>query len=94
MRTSNGSVVQFLYGEDGMDGTAIEAQKLDALRMPPGKFRVRARFLSTPHTQALSIAIEAQELDLHAARQVPGARVRRLSGHPLGAHASAFQHLM
>ncbi len=43
VRTANGSVVQFLYGEDGMDGTAIEAQKLDALRMPPGKFRVRAR---------------------------------------------------
>ena len=45
VRTANGSVVQFLYGEDGMDGTAIEAQKLDALRMPPGKFRVRARLI-------------------------------------------------
>ena len=41
MRTSNGSVVQFLYGEDGMDGTAIEAQKLESLRMSPNKFRVR-----------------------------------------------------
>ena len=40
MRTSNGSVVQFLYGEDGMDGTAIEAQKLESLRMSPNKFRV------------------------------------------------------
>ena len=47
MRSANGSVVQFLYGEDGMDGTAIEGQKLDSLRMHPGKFRVRAR---TPHT--------------------------------------------
>ncbi len=41
MRTSNGSVVQFLYGEDGMDGTAIEAQKLESLRMSPNKFRVQ-----------------------------------------------------
>ena len=40
MRTSNGSVVQFLYGEDGMDGTAIEGQRLDSLRMHPGRFRV------------------------------------------------------
>lgn len=57
MRTSNGSVVQFLYGEDGMDGTAIEAQKLDTLRMPPGKFRVRARgwpeCLACLHTRCL-----------------------------------------
>ena len=45
VRTSNGSVVQFLYGEDGMDGTAIEAQKLETLRMQPGKFRVRLQFL-------------------------------------------------
>jgi hypothetical protein len=40
VRTANGSVVQFLYGEDGMDGTAIEAQKLESLRMSPNKFRV------------------------------------------------------
>jgi DNA-directed RNA polymerase II subunit RPB1 len=41
VRTANGSVVQFLYGEDGMDGTAIEAQKLDNLRMSASKFRVQ-----------------------------------------------------
>ncbi len=40
VRTANGSVVQFLYGEDGMDGTAIEGQKLEHLRMKPEKFRV------------------------------------------------------
>ncbi|BDA48126.1 probable DNA-directed RNA polymerase II subunit RPB1 [Coccomyxa sp. Obi] len=39
VRTANGSVVQFLYGEDGMDGTAIEGQKLEHLRMTPEKFR-------------------------------------------------------
>lgn len=33
--------MQFLYGEDGMDGTAIESQKLEHLRMTPEKFRVR-----------------------------------------------------
>lgn len=41
VRTANGSVVQFLYGEDGMDGTAIESQKLEHLRMTEEKFRVR-----------------------------------------------------
>lgn len=40
VRSAGGSVVQFLYGEDGMDGTAIEAQKLESLRMSPNKFRV------------------------------------------------------
>lgn len=56
MRTSNGSVVQFLYGEDGMDGTAIEAQKLESLRMSPNKFRVRPRLpcpRSLPFPQGL-----------------------------------------
>lgn len=33
--------MQFLYGEDGMDGTAIESQKLEHLRMTEEKFRVR-----------------------------------------------------
>lgn len=35
--------MQFLYGEDGMDGTAIEGQKLEHLRMKPEKFRVCCR---------------------------------------------------
>lgn len=33
VRTAIGSIVQFLYGEDGMDGTRIEGQGLDHLNM-------------------------------------------------------------
>lgn len=32
VRNAVGDVIQFLYGEDGMDGAAIESQKLDALK--------------------------------------------------------------
>lgn len=32
VRNSNGSIIQFLYGEDGMDACFIESQKLDHLR--------------------------------------------------------------
>ena len=42
MRNSTGAVVQFLYGEDGMDGTAIESQRVEHLRMDAQRFRVRA----------------------------------------------------
>ena len=48
IRTAAGNVVQFLYGEDGMDGTAIESQKLDSLRMKDSQFAVRL-----PHTMVL-----------------------------------------
>ncbi|CAD7704200.1 unnamed protein product [Ostreobium quekettii] len=33
VRNSAGEVVQFLYGDDGMDGVGIEAQKMEHLRM-------------------------------------------------------------
>lgn len=33
LRTSNGRIVQFLYGEDGMDAVWIEKQKFDLLRL-------------------------------------------------------------
>lgn len=33
VRNSVGEVVQFLYGDDGMDGAGVEAQKLDHLKM-------------------------------------------------------------
>ena len=45
VRNSTGAVVQFLYGEDGMDGTAIESQRIEHLRMDSKKFRVRLRRL-------------------------------------------------
>jgi DNA-directed RNA polymerase II subunit RPB1 len=33
VRNSVGDVIQFLYGEDGMDGQGIEGQTLPALNM-------------------------------------------------------------
>ena len=39
VRNANGGVIQFLYGEDGMDGTAVEGQKLEALRLKEPAFR-------------------------------------------------------
>lgn len=38
VRTSIGSIVQFLYGEDGMDGVRIEGQSLDHLKMDVSAF--------------------------------------------------------
>eukprot|EP00854_Cymbomonas_tetramitiformis_P009466 gene9466-11218_t len=40
VRNSNGDVIQFLYGEDGMDAVWIESQTLDNLRMNDAKFDV------------------------------------------------------
>ena len=40
VRNAGGSVVQFLYGEDGMDGAAIEGQRLEVLRLKDRAFRV------------------------------------------------------
>ncbi|KAK9843436.1 hypothetical protein WJX81_002541 [Elliptochloris bilobata] len=39
VRNSTGAVVQFLYGEDGMDGTAIESQRVEHLRMDAARLR-------------------------------------------------------
>ncbi|QDZ21005.1 DNA-directed RNA polymerase II [Chloropicon primus] len=39
IRNSMGDVIQFLYGEDGMDGTAIEGQKLKHLKFKPKRFQ-------------------------------------------------------
>lgn len=41
VRSCTGSVVQFLYGEDGMDGAAIERQRLTHLRDSPAQFASR-----------------------------------------------------
>ncbi|KAG8042883.1 hypothetical protein GUJ93_ZPchr0317g33743 [Zizania palustris] len=38
VRNSLGDVIQFLYGEDGMDAVWIESQKLDSLKMKKGEF--------------------------------------------------------
>ena len=41
LRNSGGCVMQFLYGEDGMDATKIEGQKFDAYNMSNNDFKQR-----------------------------------------------------
>ena len=59
MRNSTGAVVQFLYGEDGMDGTAIESQRVEHLRMDAQRFRVRA----PPPTLTLTLLMQASNCE-------------------------------
>ena len=40
VRNSVGDVIQFLYGEDGMDGAAIEGQTMEHLRWDRKKLEV------------------------------------------------------
>jgi DNA-directed RNA polymerase II subunit RPB1 len=40
VRTAVGSIVQFLYGEDGMDGVRIEGQAFDHLKMEVSQIEV------------------------------------------------------
>lgn len=49
VRDEVGAVVQFLYGEDGMDATLIESQTLDHLKMSPEQLARTYRYdLSGP----------------------------------------------
>jgi hypothetical protein len=41
VRNAVGDVIQFLYGEDGMDGAAIESQKVEALKATEVQLGVR-----------------------------------------------------
>ncbi|OQR92170.1 DNA-directed RNA polymerase II largest subunit [Achlya hypogyna] len=38
VRNSQGEIIQFLYGEDGMDAVWVEKQSFDAHRLPPAQF--------------------------------------------------------
>jgi DNA-directed RNA polymerase II subunit RPB1 len=38
VRNSFGHIIQFCYGEDGMDGTSVEKQQLESIRMSDAKF--------------------------------------------------------
>ncbi|BBN08768.1 DNA-directed RNA polymerase II subunit RPB1 [Marchantia polymorpha subsp. ruderalis] len=44
VRNSLGDVIQFLYGEDGMDSVWIESQKLDSLKMKKKEFNNTYKF--------------------------------------------------
>ena len=53
VRNSVGDVIQFLYGEDGMDGAAIEGQTMEHLRWDRKKLEVLCRaaaFFATSHS--------------------------------------------
>jgi len=39
VRNAVGDVIQFLYGEDGMDGAAVEGQRLEHLKMREHQIR-------------------------------------------------------
>ncbi|KAL1406297.1 DNA-directed RNA polymerase II core subunit rpo21 [Vanrija albida] len=41
VRNSSGDIIQFLYGEDGMDGAAMEKQSLDIIRLSDDAFERR-----------------------------------------------------
>ncbi|KAI9188659.1 DNA-directed RNA polymerase II core subunit rpo21 [Blastocladiella emersonii ATCC 22665] len=43
VRNAQGNIIQFAYGEDGMDGTRVESQVLEPLRMSDAKFDRRYR---------------------------------------------------
>ncbi|RDW90073.1 DNA-directed RNA polymerase II core subunit RPO21 [Aspergillus mulundensis] len=43
VRNSLGDIIQFIYGEDGLDGAHIEHQKLDILTCSDAKFKERFR---------------------------------------------------
>ncbi|TXT08619.1 hypothetical protein VHUM_02747 [Vanrija humicola] len=43
VRNSSGDIIQFLYGEDGMDGAAMERQNLDIIRLSDDAFERKYR---------------------------------------------------
>ncbi len=48
LRNSQGEVIQFVYGEDGLDGVWVEHQRLDSLRMSKAEFDKTYRFQVGP----------------------------------------------
>jgi len=54
VRNSNGDVIQFLYGEDGMDGAAMEKQSLDIIRLSDKAFERRYKIDVIGHSGGFS----------------------------------------
>jgi DNA-directed RNA polymerase II subunit RPB1 len=62
VRNAQGEVIQFVYGEDGMDGCFIEKQKLDSAKMDDDRLRaVYAIDLSQPESLDSWLAPEIKE---------------------------------
>lgn len=57
VRNSVGDVIQFLYGEDGMDGAAIEGQTMEHLRWDRKKLEVARVFCMQLCMMACSVTL-------------------------------------
>ncbi|KAL3377839.1 hypothetical protein AABB24_003973 [Solanum stoloniferum] len=89
VRNSLGDVIQFLYGEDGMDSVWIETQKLDSLKAKKGTFDdMYAYEIDDPNWNPSYMLPEAVE-DLKGIREIRSvfdAEVQKLEAdrHQLG----------
>jgi len=62
VRNSVGDIIQFLYGEDGMDAVRIERQNLDSLKMSDSKFN-KAYLIDTDKREALESLVPSTIVD-------------------------------
>ena len=84
VRNAGGNIVQFLYGEDGMDGTQIEGQKVTLHTLDDARFKVAA----PPHLPAAWRAGGPERLGTRSC--CPGAGRPWCTGIQCGqAHAAA-----
>ena len=70
LRTSGGQVVQFLYGEDGMDAVWIEKQKFDTLTLAKAPFEKRY----VMHTSDLDFGYDDQNIPFLEAEVIDDCR--------------------
>nr|KYP66634.1 DNA-directed RNA polymerase II subunit RPB1 [Cajanus cajan] len=69
VRNSLGDVIQFLYGEDGMDAVWIETQKLDSLKMKKTEFDRGFRYEFDDENWKPSYMLEEPVEDLKTIRE-------------------------
>lgn len=64
VRNSLGDVVQFIYGEDGLDGAHIENQRVDVITCSDEKFKQRFRvdFMDPDHTISPDLLEHGKEI--------------------------------
>ena len=68
IRNSLGDILQFIYGEDGLDGSCIERQKVDVIKCSNREFERRYRVDVTDETGEFQI----EEQRLECAREIKG----------------------
>ncbi|KAM7261225.1 hypothetical protein ACFE04_026700 [Oxalis oulophora] len=81
VRNSLGDVIQFLYGEDGMDSVWIESQTLDSLKLTKDKFYEKFRYeINDPNWNPVYILPEHLEdlRNIQELRDVFDAEVHKL----------------